>query len=59
MTRPFEASHPSPGRFERRMALPADVDSTKVAAEFKDGLLQVHLPKSAAVSPRGVLVKVS
>ena len=47
------------GRFERRMTLPADVDPTKVAAEFKDGLLQVHLPKSAVKTPPSVEVKVS
>ena len=47
------------GRFERRMTLPADVDPSKVAAEFKDGLLQVHLPKSAVKTPPSVEVKVS
>jgi HSP20 family protein len=47
------------GRFERRMTLPADVDPAKVAAEFKDGLLQVHLPKAAVKTPPSVEVKVS
>jgi HSP20 family protein len=47
------------GRFERRLALPSEVDAQKVAAEFKDGVLRVHLPKSASVKPRSVEVKVS
>lgn len=47
------------GRFERRLALPTDVDTTKIAAEFKDGVLQVHLPKSPAARPRSLDVKVT
>lgn len=47
------------GRFERRLSLPTEVDAQKVAAEFKDGVLKVHLPKSAAERPRTVDVKVS
>jgi HSP20 family protein len=47
------------GRFERRLALPAEVDTQKVSAEFKDGVLKVHLPKSASAKPKTVEVKVS
>lgn len=47
------------GVFERRMAVPADVDPSKVAAEFKDGVLQVHLPKSATSLPQALTVKIS
>jgi HSP20 family protein len=47
------------GRFERRLALPSEVDAQRVAAEFKDGVLRVHLPKSASVKPKSVEVKVS
>lgn len=47
------------GVFERRMGVPADVDPTKVAAEFKDGVLQVHLPKSPTSRPQAVAVKIS
>jgi HSP20 family protein len=47
------------GMFERRMGMPADVDATKVAAEFKDGVLQVHLPKSPTSRPQAVAVKIS
>lgn len=47
------------GRFERRLSLPTDVDPTKIAAEFKDGVLQVHLPKSPTAKPQSIAVKVS
>lgn len=34
------------GRFERRIALPGDVDDAKAAASFKDGVLTIALPRS-------------
>ena len=33
------------GRFERRIALPTEVDEAKVSASFKKGILTVTLPK--------------
>jgi HSP20 family protein len=33
------------GRFVRRFDVPPDVDQGGVAAEYKDGVLHVHLPK--------------
>src|SRR2546430_14304586 len=32
------------GTFRRNFTLPEDADSTKVTAEFRAGVLQVHLP---------------
>ena len=32
------------GNFRRSFTLPEDADSTKVTAEFRDGVLKVHLP---------------
>jgi HSP20 family protein len=46
------------GRFVRRVAVPTDVDQQKVSAEFKDGVLSVHLPKSESAKPRYVDVKI-
>jgi len=46
------------GRFVRRLSVPSDVDGGKVAAEFKDGVLSVHMPKSTVAKPRSVEVKV-
>jgi HSP20 family protein len=55
----FHRIERSYGKFVRRLAVPSDVDQAKVAAEFKEGVLNVHLPKSAAAKPRTVDVKVS
>ncbi|MFO0725096.1 MAG: Hsp20/alpha crystallin family protein [Myxococcota bacterium] len=47
------------GNFMRSFMLPTDVDPAKVMAVSKDGVLNVHLPKSAISKPRAVEVKVS
>lgn len=47
------------GSFMRSFTLPDDADPAKVAAEFKDGLLQVHMPKSEARKPKAIEVAVS
>ena len=47
------------GKFVRRMAMPTDVDQQKVAAEFKDGVLNVHLPKMPDTKPRTVDVRIA
>lgn len=47
------------GKFVRQFALPTEVEAAKVQAEFKDGMLNVHLPKSASAKPRSVEVKVA
>jgi len=39
--------------------VPDDADATKVSAEFKDGLLVVHLAKNEKARPRSIEVKVS
>jgi len=47
------------GNFLRRFTLPEGADSAKVNAEFKDGVLKVHLPKSDKAKPKAVEVKVT
>lgn len=47
------------GKFLRRFALPNEVDASKVQADFKNGVLNVHLPKSATAKPKAIEVKVS
>ncbi len=47
------------GSFERSFSLPDDADDAKVSAEFKDGVLRVHLAKSEAARPKLIDVKVS
>ena len=46
------------GSFERTFMVPDDADAAKIMAEFKDGVLKVHLPKSATAKPRSIEVKV-
>jgi HSP20 family protein len=46
------------GRFVRRFVLPTEVEGTMVRAEFKDGVLNVHLPKSEKAVPKAIEVKV-
>lgn len=40
------------GGFVRSFALPSQVETAKVEAKFKDGVLTVSVPKAAAVRPR-------
>ena len=47
------------GNFFRSFTLPDAADGSKVNAEFKDGVLQVHLPKSEKTKPKAVEVKVA
>ncbi len=46
------------GTFTRSFGLPEGTDASKVKAEFKDGLLQVHLPKSEQAKPKQIDVRV-
>lgn len=46
------------GSFMRTFTLPANVDETKIRADYKDGVLTMRLPKSAEAKPRAVEVKV-
>jgi HSP20 family protein len=55
----FHRIERSYGKFVRRLAVPTDVDEPKIAAEFKDGVLNVHLPKSATAKPRAIDVKIA
>ncbi len=45
------------GEFERRIALPTEVDPQRVEAHFAEGVLTVTLPKNAATPTRQVPVK--
>jgi HSP20 family protein len=46
------------GSFLRSFTLPEDADGTKVSAEYKDGMLRIHLPKSEQAKPKAIEVKV-
>jgi HSP20 family protein len=46
------------GSFERSFTLPEDADADKVAGDFKDGVLKVHVPKSEKAKSKKIDVKV-
>lgn len=46
------------GSFLRAFTLPEGADGAKVVAEFKDGVLRVHLPKTEQAKAKAVEVKV-
>ena len=45
------------GKFSRSFSLPSQVDSSKVAASFKDGLLTIEVSKSEQAQPRKIEIK--
>ncbi len=47
------------GSFLRTFTVPDNVDETKVKADFKDGILFVHLPKTEKAKPKAIEVKVA
>jgi HSP20 family protein len=46
------------GSFHRKIELPSEVDSDKVEATTEDGILKIVLPKSEAIKPREIEIKV-
>ncbi len=45
------------GRFERSITLPEGVDTSKLTAEYKNGVLEIAAPMSANALPRKVEIK--
>jgi HSP20 family protein len=44
------------GTFQRSFVLPAMVDQEKVQAAFKDGVLELHLPRLESAKPRRIAI---
>ena len=44
------------GSFQRTVALPVAVDSSRVRAEYNKGVLEVHLPKKPEAKPQQIPV---
>ena len=44
------------GRFDRALVIPADIDGDKAKAEYRDGVLALHLPRSDADRPRSIQI---
>ena len=47
------------GKFLRTFSVPGSVDRDSIRAEYKDGVLQVHLPKQPERKPQRVEIKIS
>jgi HSP20 family protein len=47
------------GRFQRSLTLPSVVDAEKVKATYKDGILEVVLPKAEEAKPKQIEVSLS
>ena len=53
-----ERSERFSGKFRRSISLPTRVDSGKVSATYKDGILTVTLPKAEEAKPKQIKVNV-
>jgi HSP20 family protein len=51
-------SERSYGSFSRSIQLPTEVRSDKVSASFKDGVLEIRLPKTEEAKQRDVAIKI-
>ena len=47
------------GKFWRTYSVPASVDQGKIAAEYKDGVLQISLPKRNEQKPKKIDIKIT
>ena len=47
------------GKFTRSVSLPGTAKADAVAASYKDGVLQIELPKAEEAKPKSIEVKIS
>ena len=47
------------GSFSRSIRLPVEVDSEAIEADYANGVLTLHIPKTEEVKPKKISVKVS
>jgi HSP20 family protein len=47
------------GKFERTIQLPTPVQTDKVRATYRDGLLEIRVPKAEEVKPRDIKIEVA
>jgi HSP20 family protein len=46
------------GAFERVVSLPVSVEQDKISAQYRKGVLEIHLPKKPEVKPRHIPITV-
>jgi len=56
---PYHRIERSYGNFSRSFSLPATVDTGKIAAEFKSGVLTIRLPFRDEAKPRSISIDVA
>jgi HSP20 family protein len=47
------------GSFVRNLTLPKGVDSDQIKADYRDGVLELHIPKPAESKPRKIAISTS
>lgn len=45
------------GKFSRSFRLPTTVDASKIVAQYKDGVIEIKLPKLAEAKPRKIKIQ--
>jgi HSP20 family protein len=45
------------GNFARTISLPAEVDKEKISAKFKNGILEITMPKKPEVQPKEITIE--
>ena len=55
----YHRSERAAGRFTRTVEIPSQVNSDKISAEYKNGILYVSLPKAEEAKLKSIQVKVS
>lgn len=46
------------GKFERDIAVPVPVENDEIKATYRNGLLEIHLPKAEEVKPKEIKIDV-
>ncbi len=44
------------GEFDRTLSLPVQLDPDRIKAEYRDGILAIHLPRSERDKPRAIKI---
>jgi HSP20 family protein len=57
-SKPHRAERPR-GKFLRTFSVPGSIDQTTIGAEYKDGVLQIRLPKRTEQKTQRVEIKIS
>lgn len=55
----FHRSERSAGKFIRTIELPSDVDENKIKAEYKNGIITIHLAKSEKAQPKKIKIDIA